>query len=308
MAHKTYSTMEFDPSLLTLEENGVCVKRNICDGPLCEIFLLEADKAFDRMLALPGTMSRTSSMSSVSGNRHFITILTSPNDSKTTHQMEASHRRDFRLPYSSLVESLLLRSLNSNEAPRCLENTNDMVSASHNRSRSIGCILTEVLGENAELSALSVIRSEPGCAAQSFHSDSEYCNSNPRICTVFLVLHDILEETLGPTEFYANTSSPCHFENNMWVPPTPDNIQIKLRSYSNTSDTRLWFGPLNQGDAVLMDSCTWHRGGANTSNEMRTILAISFEEAKSPLRGSENRTEERLKLCDFINKETNELA
>ena len=298
--------MEFDPLSLNLEENGVCVKRNICDGSLCETFLLEADKAFDRMLALPGAMSSTSSMPSPSGNRHFITIATSSHDSKTIEQMEFSHRRDFRLPYSPLVESVLVRCLNSNESPRCLENTNERVNSRHNSRRSVGCILTEVLGENAELSALSVIRSEPGCAAQSFHSDSEYCDSNPRICTVFLVLHDILEETLGPTEFYANTSSPCHFENNIWVPPTPDNIQLKLRSHSNTSYTRLWFGPLYQGDAVLMDSCTWHRGGANTSNEMRTILAISFEEAESPLRGSKNHTEERLKLCDFINKETNE--
>ena len=300
--------MEFDPLSLNLKENGVCVKRSICDGSLCEIFLLEADKAFDRMLALPGTMSSMSSMSPTSGNRHFITIATSPHDSKTIEQMEFSHRRDFRLPYSPLVESVLVRCLNSNESPRCLENTNERVNSRHNSRRSVGCILTEVLGENAELSALSVIRSEPGCAAQSFHSDSEYCDSNPRICTVFLVLHDILEETLGPTEFYANTSRPCHFENNVWVPPTPDNIQLKLRSHSNTSHTRLWFGPLYKGDAVLMDSCTWHRGGANTSSEMRTILAISFEEAESPLRGSKNRAEKRLKLCDFINKETNELA
>ena len=300
--------MEFDPSILTLEGNGVCVKRNICDESLCKIFLIEANKAFARMLALPGTISSTSSTSWPSGNRHFITIATSPHDSKTIEQMEFSHRRDFRLPYSPLVESVLVRCLNSNESPRCLENTNERVNSRHNSRRSVGCILTEVLGENAELSALSIIRSEPGCAAQSFHSDSEYCDSNPRICTVFLVLHDILEETLGPTEFYANTSRPCHFENNIWVPPTPDNIQLKLRSHSNTSHTRLWFGPLYQGDAVLMDSCTWHRGGANTSSEVRTILAISFEEAESPLRGSKNRAEKRLKLCDFINKETNELA
>ena len=248
--------MEFDPLSLNLEENGVCVKRNICDGSLCETFLLEADKAFDRMLALPGTMSSTSSMSSLSGTRHFITIATSPYDSTTIHQMESSHRRDFRLPYSSLVESVLVRCLNGKEVPSCLENTNEIVNTSHNSRRSVGCILTEILGENAELSALSVIRSEPGCAAQSFHSDSDYCDSKPRISTFFLAVHDILEETLGPTEFYANTSSPSHFENGIWVPPTPDNIQIKLRSYSNTSYTRLWFGPLYQGDAVLMDSCT----------------------------------------------------
>ena len=89
--NKTNNKMEFDPLSLNLEENGVCVKRNICDGSLCETFLLEADKAFDRMLALPGTMSSMSSMSSTSGNRHFITIATSPHVSKTIEQMKFSH-------------------------------------------------------------------------------------------------------------------------------------------------------------------------------------------------------------------------
>jgi len=27
---------------------------------------------------------------------------------------------------------------------------------------------------------------------------------------------------------------------------------------------------------VLMDACTWHRGGANTSGTRRTLLAASF--------------------------------
>ena len=37
----------------------------------------------------------------------------------------------------------------------------------------------------------------------------------------------------------------------------------------------VWYA-LRAGDAVLMDGCTWHRGGANTSGTRRTLLAASF--------------------------------
>ena len=295
--------MEFDPSSLTLEENGVCVQRNICNNSLCEVFLAEISKAFDRMLALPGRMSSTSSMPSLSGHRHFLTIATSPYESKMIKEKEFTHRRDFRLPYNSLMESVLLRSLNSNTVTTTLKKPNTSLTTTHHTSRTVGHILIEILGENAELCEISVIRSEPACEGQSFHSDSEYSDSNPRLCTVFLALHDIPEETMGPTQFYANTHHPRHFEDNLWVPPTPGNIQNQLNNYPNKC-TELWFGPLHQGDAVLMDSCTWHRGGANTSNKTRTILAISFvEEAKLTLSNNNDGAQKRLKLGGFVNDE-----
>ena len=51
---------------------------------------------------------------------------------------------------------------------------------------------------------------------------------------------------------------------------------------------------LNAGDGILMDQMTWHRGGANTSEVRRTLLAVSFvENAKG--RGASGQVE----LGDF---------
>ena len=61
-----------------------------------------------------------------------------------------------------------------------------------------------------------------------------------------MALHDVLDERMGPTRLGPSTRARCF----VWRPPT-EPLAANLRS------------ALHAGDAVLMDACTWHRGGAN---------------------------------------------
>ena len=116
-----------------------------------------------------------------------------------------------------------------------------------------------------ELRELQVIVSEPGAAAQDVHSDSNW--GTERLVTMFIALHDVLDERMGPTRFWPNTHAPrCFPPSCRWLPPTTS-LAAERRS--------VWYA-LHAGDAVLMDACTWHRGGANTSGSRRTLLAASF--------------------------------
>jgi ectoine hydroxylase-related dioxygenase (phytanoyl-CoA dioxygenase family) len=127
-----------------------------------------------------------------------------------------------------------------------------------------GALLVEALGRDAELRELQVIVSEPGAAAQDVHSDSNFSADAPRLVTMFVALHDLLDERMGPTHFWPNTHAPRPGE--VWRPPTAS-LAAERRS--------VWYA-LHAGDAVLMDACTWHRGGANTSGSRRTLLAATF--------------------------------
>ena len=133
-----------------------------------------------------------------------------------------------------------------------------------------GALLVAALGRDAELRELQVIVSEPGAAAQDVHSDSNYDADAPRLVTVFVALHDVLDERMGPTRFWPNTHEPRCFPGGVWLPPT--SLLAERRS--------VWYA-LRAGDAVLMDACTWHRGGANTSGSRRSLLAASFVEAST---------------------------
>ena len=129
-----------------------------------------------------------------------------------------------------------------------------------------GALLVAAVGRDAELRELQVIVSEPGAAAQDVHSDSNYDADAPRLVTVFVALHDLLDERMGPTHFWPHTHEPSGFPSGVWLPPTAS-LAAERRS--------VWYA-LRAGDAVLMDACTWHRGGANTSGTRRTLLAASF--------------------------------
>ena len=127
-----------------------------------------------------------------------------------------------------------------------------------------GALLEAAVGRDAELRELQVIVSEPGAAAQEVHSDSNYDADAPRLVTAFVALHDLLDERMGPTFFWPNTHAPR--EGEIWRPPTASLAAER---------TSVWYA-LRAGDAVLMDACTWHRGGANTSGSRRSLLAASF--------------------------------
>ena len=121
------------------------------------------------------------------------------------------------------------------------------------------------LGRDAELRELQVIVSEPGAAAQDVHSDSNWSADAPRLVTAFVALHDLLDERMGPTRFWPNTHAPRCFPGEVWRPPT-ELLAANLRSF--------WYA-LHAGDAVLMDACTWHRGGANTAARPRPTFHIA---------------------------------
>jgi len=133
-----------------------------------------------------------------------------------------------------------------------------------------GALLVAAVGRNAELRELQVIVSEPGAAAQDVHSDSNWSADAPRLVTMFVALHDLLDERMGPTYFWPNTHAPRCF-GGKWLAPTASLAAER---------SSVWYA-LHAGDAVLMDACTWHRGGANTSGARRTLLAASFVEASA---------------------------
>ena len=145
-----------------------------------------------------------------------------------------------------------------------------------------GAILVEALGRDAELRELQVIVSEPGAAAQDVHSDSNYSATASRLVTMFVALHDVLDERMGPTRFWPSTHAPRCFPGEIWLPPTAS-LAAARRS--------VWYA-LHAGDAVLMDACTWHRGGANTSGTRRTLLAASF--------AASDRSDRVPRLSDFF--------
>ena len=84
--------------------------------------------------------------------------------------------------------------------------------------------------------------------------------------TMFLALHDILEEAMGPTSFVSNTHQPACFDDGVWTPPTPSLVEAR---------EPMWV-KLNGGDAVLMESTCWHRGCANSSNGTRTLISVTL--------------------------------
>ena len=129
-----------------------------------------------------------------------------------------------------------------------------------------GALLVAALGRDAELREVQLIVSDPGAAAQDVHSDSNWSADAPRLVTMFVALHDLLDERMGPTYFWPNTHAPRCFPGGVWLSPTAS-LAAERRS--------VWY-ELRAGDAVLMDACTWHRGGANTSGSRRFLLAATF--------------------------------
>ena len=152
-------------------------------------------------------------------------------------------------------------------------------------SGTCGTILSNILGDDAELCGLLSITSRPGCPAQSMHSDGMWSESSPRLITMFLAVHNILDEAQGPTLFITQTHRPDCFAGERWLPPTDELVSQR---------DPIWF-KLKAGDIVLMDQTTWHCGGANTSDQMRTLLSFSFVARSGPM------SNDKLRLGDFRN-------
>jgi len=222
-----------------------------CPAPACADCLAEVLESLERMLSLPGRSY---------DSRHFQRFpmpLLMGSAAAAVAQQEPTHQRDFVPHVSPGVEAVLRATL----------------------AGPAGAILAAALGRGAELCELTVITSDPGATEQGLHADACWTETAPRLITMFLALHDILDEELGPTRFCPATHTPSCFPDDTWQPPPDPSSRTDPRAAEKLAQTPpTWFG-LHAGDAVLMDSTTWHQGGANTSADCRrTLLCISFVE------------------------------
>ena len=230
-----------------LSRDGVAVTRAVypeAAAETCAACLAAGLDGLERMLALPQTMAERMRSGGVS-LRHFVPICTA----SAAVAESATTRSEFKLSFAPCFAAVLRLSL-AGEA---------------------GALLVAAVGRDAELRELQLIVSEPGAAAQDVHSDSNWSADAPRLVTMFVALHDLLDERMGPTFFWPNTHLPRCFPGGVWLAPTAS-LAAERRS--------VWYA-LRAGDAVLMDACTWHCGGANTSGIRRTLLAASFVEASA---------------------------
>mmetsp|Transcript_5616 Transcript_5616/g.8070 ORF Transcript_5616/g.8070 Transcript_5616/m.8070 type:complete len:252 (-) Transcript_5616:15-770(-) len=239
-----------------LNATGVSVQHDVCDQAVCASCMMEVLQSLDRYLALPGTMNATS-------DRHFVHFSTLKGFTITK---KPEHRRDFLLPISPPIHSVLTCILSGN----------------------IGAVLSCALGKNAEICEITAIISEPGAMSQPFHSDGNWSVTAPRYITLFLALQDILEEAMGPTRFCPETHLPRCFSDNEWLPPT--DMLVSERGSE-------WYA-LNAGDAVLMDSTTWHCGSANRSARRRMLLSVTFVAAFGG--EAEDGALDKLRVSDFM--------
>jgi len=235
------------------QANGVSLYKAACEKEMitsCFHYLNEKLKIY---LSLPASMNAAAS------KRHFLRFSTTPG---FTIKEDPYHRTGFMLPIDPPVKNVLKSFL----------------------SGTPGEVIFNLIG-NAELREITAITSEPGVTSQTFHSDGNWSEYEPRIITVFLAMHDILDEAMGPTRFCPKTHMPNCFPNNKWIPPI-----------ENLAENRnpIWF-KMVAGSAVLMDSTTWHCGSSNTSNQNRTLLSFSFVAFNENGMSSDN----KLRLSNF---------
>ena len=200
----------------TLESNGLVVARGLVVNPILSDSLKAITEAFDRHAALPGPLS------AAAPTRVFLPVQTSPNAPMND---TPTHKRDFKLPFETiepLLKSALGRAASEYELLRYLPDPDVM--------------------------EITVIRGLPGADAQEWHADSSWSSSSKMI-TMFLALHDVVEESMGPTWFVSNTHRPACFDDDVWIPPTPSLVEER---------GPVWF-ELNGGDGVLMEVRRWRK-------------------------------------------------
>ena len=124
-----------------------------------------------------------------------------------------------------------------------------------------GALLAAALGRDAALRELQVIVSEPGRPRKT-SSDSGHAASPCSLRSTTPWTSGWARRASGPTRTRRAASRARSGAHQSWP-----QIEIRLAPCA--------------GDAVLMDACTWHRGGANTSGFRRTLLAASFVAASA---------------------------
>mmetsp|Transcript_17285 Transcript_17285/g.35095 ORF Transcript_17285/g.35095 Transcript_17285/m.35095 type:complete len:279 (+) Transcript_17285:136-972(+) len=262
----------------------VSVHRRLCSAGLCSASLASVLENLAEMLSLPQTIAERQ-REAEGPPRQFLKFSNSRTPQSADKAPASpsvvafSHCRDFVLPLGACHVEEILRCI-------CAE-------------ENLGRLLRGAVGRDAQLSEVTAIISEPGTPAMQLHSDSSWSafsqrrmDSRPRMVTLFLALHDILEEAMDPTAFCPETHEQRCFPDNRWRAPADASEALRAEKPS------VWF-PLSVGDGVVMDSLTWHRGGANTSEKRRVLLAVTFIAASVGQARSEGNFD-IFRLCDFL--------
>lgn len=246
-----------------LNKMGVYVVRGACSKAACDACLSAVNSSLEEMLALPGKSY---------DNRHFLRFSSFTGASTNAAAPPPTHQRDFAPSLSPPVDAAL-RSIIGGLA---------------------GDVLSAALGPHAALHELTAITSEPGATEQPLHADACWSAGAPRLVTVFLALHDVLDKSMGPTRFCPFTHSPSCFPGGVWLPPPDAYSRPHPHAAQKLAENPpAWYG-LRRGDAVLMDSTSWHGGGGNSSGRNRSILSFSFVEPSAGDGGGG-----KLRLNDF---------
>jgi len=128
--------------------------------------------------------------------------------------------------------------------------------------------LQRLAGRNPRLVELSALTSFPGAKAQQEHPDSRFGDPDTaRMWTVFVSLADI-SAAMGPLSVWPGTHRSRFYEHE----------ELRREVVSADREVALC---VPQGSAVIMDSRTWHRGGANRSSASRPVFYLSFAEEGS---------------------------
>ena len=136
---------------------------------------------------------------------------------------------------------------------------------------------------DAEFHELSSLISDPGSMAQPLHPDSPYYPVYAPLWTVFIALQDITPN-MGGTVVIPNTHTEEFHQHLSSGASRRHNIQTLLRQSQKYQYCR---ADLHMGDCIVMDSRTFHYGGANeiTTNTRRTLLYFTIRNPYHQSRG-----------------------
>lgn len=145
-------------------------------------------------------------------------------------------------------------------------------------------LVAAVLGDNAEHSFSGVVSSEPGSAAQYWHTDSPHVAPEHRdahAINVLVALHDVPMD-MGPTECARGSHVLTnHLSNSSLV------IDELIYQHEGTSPGLLVNGtqcrvpescasPMTAGSCLVFDDRILHRGLANRSDTTRHVAYFSY--------------------------------
>eukprot|EP00747_Dinoflagellata_sp_TGD_P045524 gnl/TRDRNA2_/TRDRNA2_143887_c0_seq1.p1 gnl/TRDRNA2_/TRDRNA2_143887_c0~~gnl/TRDRNA2_/TRDRNA2_143887_c0_seq1.p1 ORF type:complete len:268 (+),score=38.38 gnl/TRDRNA2_/TRDRNA2_143887_c0_seq1:202-1005(+) len=140
-------------------------------------------------------------------------------------------------------------------------------------------VLSDLVTDDGMIKELSCVVSDPGAKAQPWHPDDPPLQGGTPLYTLFVALQTVTED-LGPTELLLGTHN--QRANNAL---RGGNAQRIVDAGTVQSVSAICAMP---GDAYVMDSRLWHRGGANnaTGTGRRRVLSISVQApGNSILRG-----------------------